>query len=419
MLKTLFYTLVLLLPLQLGKHFFFDFSQVAGVRSDYLAPTIYLTDLLIIALVAIYLYHNFKAVKTGLKNNKLLLAVLIYLLFSIFIIAENKLPAVYKGFKILEFFLLGWVIIQIKPKIKTITLLLSLAALFSSALAITQFLLQHSIGGPFWYLGERTFYASTPAIATFSFGGKLLLRPYATFPHPNVLAGFLALIIPWLLYHLVLVNVFKKGSLRFLLSVSLVSAIIALILTWSRAAWVVALLGALLVLLTSPGILVKWLKKRKEAALIAFYLLLIISVITPSLFANIQLLSGTSIIERRDLINASLSMIADKPLFGFGLHNSLPNLYKYLPRVAGLYAFQPVHNMYLLVIIELGLVGFFLFLIFLISSYKKSLNSHFLVVISTTLLLILGLFDHYLLTLQQGQLLFVLFTSLAFLPKDS
>ncbi|MCX6730896.1 MAG: hypothetical protein NTZ55_03540 [Candidatus Roizmanbacteria bacterium] len=36
---------------QLGKHFFFPFSYLSGIRIDYLAPTIYFTDILSIPLI--------------------------------------------------------------------------------------------------------------------------------------------------------------------------------------------------------------------------------------------------------------------------------------------------------------------------------------------------------------------------------
>ena len=45
--KILFFLFLLFLPTQLGKHFFLDFSYLSGVRVDYLAPTIYLTDTII------------------------------------------------------------------------------------------------------------------------------------------------------------------------------------------------------------------------------------------------------------------------------------------------------------------------------------------------------------------------------------
>ena len=51
-----------------------------------------------------------------------------------------------------------------------------------------EFIKQASLNGLFWWLGERTFTSSTPGIAKAVIDGRLLMRPYATFPHPNVLA---------------------------------------------------------------------------------------------------------------------------------------------------------------------------------------------------------------------------------------
>jgi hypothetical protein len=43
-----------LLPTQLGKHFFLDFSFINGIRIDYLAPTIHVTDILALLIIALY-----------------------------------------------------------------------------------------------------------------------------------------------------------------------------------------------------------------------------------------------------------------------------------------------------------------------------------------------------------------------------
>ena len=51
----LFYLLLLLLPTQLGKHFWPTFSYVLGTRVDYLSPTLYLTDIIILFITLFYL----------------------------------------------------------------------------------------------------------------------------------------------------------------------------------------------------------------------------------------------------------------------------------------------------------------------------------------------------------------------------
>src|SRR5260221_1150 len=49
----LFTLFIVLLPVQLGLHFWPDWALVSGIRVDYLAPVIYLTDLIVIALLAV------------------------------------------------------------------------------------------------------------------------------------------------------------------------------------------------------------------------------------------------------------------------------------------------------------------------------------------------------------------------------
>jgi len=143
----LFYLCLLLLPTQLGRHFFFDFSLISGIRSDYLAPTVYLTDIVIVLMIILEITHekisnskhqitnkhqiqntklqvlNFKQkclnvlTKSDLvlnfKNWNLFricnlrfwifLFVFFYLLFSTLFVASNKWAALYKLVKLSYF----------------------------------------------------------------------------------------------------------------------------------------------------------------------------------------------------------------------------------------------------------------------------------------------------------------------------
>src|SRR3990167_5592136 len=51
--RFLFYSLIILLPTQLAYHFWPDWSFIFGIRVDYLAPAIYLTDVLVVLLLVI------------------------------------------------------------------------------------------------------------------------------------------------------------------------------------------------------------------------------------------------------------------------------------------------------------------------------------------------------------------------------
>ncbi|MBI2074766.1 MAG: hypothetical protein HYT83_02925, partial [Candidatus Levybacteria bacterium] len=92
-----------------------------------------------------------------------------------------------------------------------------------------------------------------------------------------------------------------------------------------------------------------------------------------------------------------------------GINNFLVNLpaYEKIKENAFFVSFQPVHNIFLLIAAETGIVGLTFFLWFLLKTFKKNQfqTSDFKFQI-LAMVLILGLFDHYFLTLQQGQLLF-------------
>src|SRR5260221_424888 len=74
----LFTLFIVLLPVQLGLHFWPDWALVSGIRVDYLAPVIYLTDLIVIALLVV----SFKDIKK--INLSWIIAITIFALVNIY-----------------------------------------------------------------------------------------------------------------------------------------------------------------------------------------------------------------------------------------------------------------------------------------------------------------------------------------------
>ncbi len=336
---------------------------------------------------------------------KIALIFICYLLFNTLFIASDKWVAVYKFFKIIEFSLLGFVIYKLKPKLKTVALVLSAAVLYSSLLAIWQFFIQKSIGGIFWFLGERTFYAGTPGIAAISYKGNLLMRPYATFPHPNVLGGFLA--ISLLFIFVLLVKNRKKISqnLKVWYAAVFLFGLTSLFLTFSRLSWVVVLIG----------LLVFKIKLQKKLLLPLFYILITLSIFIPILIPKSFLTNSQYWQERVILIKAAIPMSIQHPIFGVGLNNSIVHLRNYINSFPGIFIYQPIHNIFLLILAETGITGFIFFLWAFLNLINKILKTNLFLLPIITQLFLLGLFDHYLMTLQQGQLLMTIFVSLSIL----
>jgi len=399
--QRLFWLLVFLLPVQFGRHFWPEWSYVMGLRIDYLSPTIYLTDILMVAILGLWgleKISNFQfPISNFLRRFWWVLAVFAYLLVNS-CLAQNQGAALYKSAKIIEFALLGFYIAKNKISLSMIRRPLSIAVVYSSLIAVTQFLKQASLGGVFWWLGERTFNAGTPGIAKAIVNGQLIMRPYATFPHPNVLAGFV-------LVSLILIGVRCQalGVRKIFHWLAIALGIVAILISFSRSAWVVGLLIGL------------WLM-RKNPLLFTVYCLLstvgVVAWLAPHFSAN------EAFSQRLQLIKTTWLMIQATPLIGVGLSNFIVRLPDFWQITGFTYWLQPVHNIYLLVAAETGLVGLVIFLWFLILTFRKLLEiGNWKLVIPLLAILLTGVADHYWLTLQQSQLLFAIILGLAWAKK--
>jgi len=385
--KLLFFLLLLFLPTQLGKHFFLPFSYLSGVRVDYLAPTIYITDIIIFLLAL----NNFRIVFTFLKNKQILIGLGLILVNIIF----SKLPIIsaYWLLKIIEIL----VIISLSKKLlqtlkpKKILIGLFLSGVFQLLLSLIQLLTKHSVQGIFYYFGERLLTLSTPGVAKASMRGIELLRPYGTFSHPNSLAGFYLILFFFVLTY----KQFNKYlTLKYLF---LFISTILVFISFSKVA-----IGCYLILNTCYLILnTKFdcrLCKIARIAVILVVSLVFLSATTDPLTIN----------KRIELIQNSFLIIFKNPFIGVGLGSYLVEQSKY-PSKFYLFFNQPVHNIFLLFLSELGVIlgGSIIFISRspIMRIFKK--NPYIFLGIVLT-----GLFDHYWLTLQQNFLLMALFIGL-------
>ena len=394
----LLWSFFLFLPTQLGYHFWPKEAYVWGLRLDFLSPTIYLTDLLILALVLFSWPLFEKWLKKEWKNKTKILnlgLVLAFLVLNI-IFSSRPLVSFYRFLRLGEFSFLVFFLKRFQFSLWPQALLLG--NLVSSFLAWGQVFKGGSLGGIFWWLGERSFNLATPGIALAQVGNHLLLRPYATFSHPNSLAGFLlvSLLLLWGARESFKNKGFFKLALLFLG--------LTLFLTFSFAAY----LGAGLAL-----IIFLWQKWRQKSGLLpkigvgAMLLLYIIAILFS---VKAGLVEQKSLNERLVLAQNALVLIKKRPLLGVGLGNFIPAQAETLPFVRqDVNLLQPVHNIYLLIASETGLAGLLVFIvmiIYLIKAVFLKLSSDSFILYALCLILFLGLFDHYWLTLPQNFLLF-------------
>src|ERR1035437_9420168 len=422
-LYSLFYLLILFLPTQFGKHFWPNFSFVFGLRLDYLSPTVYITDLLILLIFVCYFAKIKKIIAK--TNKKYLLAFGLFLLSMVVgvIGAKNPLAGFYGIIKFLEFsFLAFFVVNNFKAFNKQVLFILFLTGIvFESLLAIFQYFNQGSLGGVFYFLGERAFNAGTPGVANASINGQLFLRPYATFSHPNVLAGFLIVAMLYLFI------VFKN---KIILSIGVLLGSLTLFLTLSRTAiflwivYVIVLFGTSFVKKYKNG----FSNMKFFAAGITIFVLIIsaLFIFKDSFILqrfSLTKLSDESLVQRQQLTTQSFLMIQKNLVFGVGINNFFNNL-TFPKGQTDLSLVQPVHNIFLLVFSETGLIGFcfFIYIFYkalkkIISGIAKKESKYILLLIFSVIFL--GFFDHYFLTIQQGQLLLSIIFGAALSYKNS
>ena len=407
--NALFFLTLLFAPTQLGRHFWPSFSYVLGIRTDYLSPTLYLTDILILVLF-IFTIASFKPRFLPLLFKKFFWVsssslFLIFIIIGI-LLSKNPPAGLYGLLKLLEFIFFGVYTAHFvtKANFKKILFVFSVGIIFESILSAAQYLAQSSIGGFFYFFGERAFNGQTPGVANASINGDLILRCYGTFSHPNVLGGYLLIGMTLILFNL---ESTKKQLEKILYLISLSCGTLALMLTFSRIAILLWLIILLIFLISRAG--KKILRKN-----IAFFLIFISIVIffifyTPiiSRFSNFSLYDE-SFSQREDLLKNSLGIIKNHPFFGTGLNNFLIELAQVQKTNNVIFYLQPVHNIFLLVAAQTGILGLIYFIGFLAKTFKKAFWKGDLInykIIIFFGVLILGSFDHYFLTIQQGQLL--------------
>ncbi len=393
--KNLIVVLILLIPVQLAKHFWPDFAYIAGIRSDYLSPKIYLTDFIVFALVVNYFLkfrenNNWMRCKITKKNTVMLIALAMFILTNIILSNSPSVSTLY-WLRVVELTAIGIVLIKSQVLIvEELKNMISIPLFYSSVIAITQWFKQQSVGGLLYWLGERRFSLTTPGIAKLDIHGQLFLRPYATFPHPNALAGFL------LLGLIILVGKRKKRKFDI---VVIALSLITLILTFSQASWVIGLI------LLAAWIVKAWRTKVGMVKYVALSMVMLGVVLLKQIPAEQE-----SVVVRRMLLEKSIELFSQRPLIGVGLGVGLLDMEgtknNLLYTSTRLSQFQPTHNIAMLVLSEGGIVLFMVGVWVIVKSFRKAKVENKWTLLTALLVIIFtGMLDHYWLTLYQNQLM--------------
>lgn len=367
-----------------------------------MSPTLFLTDILLLFLVAI----SFPRIKKRLFVKAIVLGIV--LVVSNLLIAKEPLIALIKWVKILEIIFLVVYISINKRFNKTALIALSYSIVLISIIGIWQFILQRTIGGPLYLLGERSFSSATPGIALAGVMGREYLRAYSTFPHPNAFAGFLGVGI---ILFLTLNSKLKVFGAKFS-QVFILFSLAAFLLTFSLGAFIAGVFTFIYYIFhkKSKRIVTKSTKK----IFIIIVCLSLLMTVPQELIKNKLFLSESTTL-RIEQAGVAAKMFLNSPLFGVGLNNFIPSIGSNITTGTSLFL-QPVHNICLLILTETGLLGLGVFVFVMYKILSKSKNNVY--AFSIVFVLITGLFDHYWFTLQQNQFLLALLLGMSLQEKS-
>ncbi len=192
-------------------------------------------------------------------------------------------------------------------------------------------------------------------------GMGYIVRVAGTLTHPNALAMYLNLILPWVGF---LFLIEKRFSLRVLLMSAVVLALLAEIWSGSRGAW----MGLGLAVVTGVFL---WMRKQGRNPVLglgaaAGILLLLFSVMFAASAGFRARLTegdaGTALV-RVPLMEVAKVMIMANPVMGVGLNNYTHEMKRYdhtLERISTWYG-QAVHNTWMQMAAETGIPSLFVF----------------------------------------------------------
>ncbi|MGQ0552744.1 MAG: O-antigen ligase family protein [Planctomycetota bacterium] len=184
--------------------------------------------------------------------------------------------------------------------------------------------------------------------------------------HPNMFSGYLVMALP--VAAALLFGGATRGTRR-LCFVTLLTGSAALIATLSRGGWVAFALAFTLVFTLSA----LHRRLRLRSVLVRATLLLALAVLAlafgNTILDRLLLSNPENVLVRFELMDISWRMIQERPLFGFGLNSWAFEMAPYSRLgVEGVHSvwgalLPPVHNLYLLVATEQGLLGLLLLLL--------------------------------------------------------
>jgi len=458
----IFGLILFLIPFNTRKVFLNQYTYFAGNFNDYVTYSLYFVDIVSIILVLFFVARPVNQLKQDLDNIRSSCIFDVFFIFLAWIILNCIFNIkyydlwTYHSIRIFGYigliYIMRFIITNERRLIQSL-FIISFSGSVQALIAILQFLNQSSVFGDgilHKMTGESLISPGTIGTSNIVVGGVKMIRSYGTFPHPNILAGYLVITILITLFLFLIiprnntnVNVYiylPKYLSRLvydanLLIFMLVLQLFGLLATFSRAGF----FSLFIILIINVFLLYNnvsretLLNQFKLAVSVGFsrrnlfkcgsvFVLMLVFMLGLSIFVyrmQNEFIGHQSLQDRILLENVSRETIYHNPIFGVGLGAYVLNLRdNYSSIITSSWQYQPDHNMYLLIASEIGIFGlvmYFYILFLLYNRYSKiSANSKNVSYFASnmgilfrsvvTVIFILGFFDHYFWTSTQMML---------------
>lgn len=282
-----------------------------------------------------------------------------------------------------------WMLSKSTTSIQAVVRSFALGLVPAIGLGLVQFFAQTTWSSQWFGLAQHLAWQPGTSVVVGDFGRWL--RAYGPFPHPNIFGGYMVLGL--LMSALGVKN--GRAEKYWLAMAGLTSA--GLVFSFSRSAW----LGFVV------AVVVGWQWFKDESlrlwwAVVSLTLVIGVGSVWPLVVGRTQVVGAyeqRSVSERVSGWHEAVAVWRSQPLVGVGLGNYTVALSAQFPGLAP-WAYQPVHNIGLLALAELGVVG-----ILLLAGVIWGVRRHLRGLWWVAPILIIGLFDHYFLTLYPGWVL--------------
>ncbi|MEK7151548.1 MAG: O-antigen ligase family protein [Patescibacteria group bacterium] len=294
------------------------------------------------------------------------------------------------------------------------------SGLFQAVVGIVQYIKQGSLG--LRLLGESPLSVNATGVAVFFADGIKYLRAYGTTPHPNILAAWLFVAVFAFYFWYLYLKDRRSDSIRYEIMPLLIYTILlfGLFFTFSRVIiglWAVGVLIGVLIFILRKDFNNASGKIKSRIFKLAIGSLVVVGIFSllfwPQIKSRIHVSSQEEAVTQRVYYNkVAGEFIGEHLMLGMGVGQFIPNMimkFSYLPSQA----YQPVHNIYLLVVGETGFLGLVAFIGFVViifwgfvgrTRFAKLYHYSFFILASS--FLVVGFFDHFLWTSQQGGFIF-------------